>query len=218
MSKPKSGGKVGRRSSSIWLVVGGAVVAAAVLIAASLQPSRSPEPTPGPGAENLRNEKGPATAKVTVVEYGDYLCPHCADAGRIVEAQLDELIKKGDVRFVFKNFVINREPAQWAAEAAQCAADQGQFWQLHTKLMADQRLWSKETLKTEAGKVKLDMPTFNQCFDSGKYTAQVQQETQEAIAKGFEGTPTFEINGKQLRIQRSFSEVADAVKKELGQK
>ncbi len=110
------------------------------------------------------------------------------------------LIESGQVRYVYRDFVLNshRPYAQIAAEAAQCAADQGMYWAYHAQLFENQKQWNKAELKAYAEALGLDTQTFNQCLDSGKYTEAVNQMTQEALDVGAPGTPTFVLNGEML--------------------
>jgi protein-disulfide isomerase len=90
--------------------------------------------------------------------------------------------------------------SQWAAEASECAADQGAFWEYHDFLYANQNgenkgTFNQENLKQFAGQLGLDEDAFSQCFDSGKYTDIVKQEKQMAQQLGVQSTPTFVING-----------------------
>lgn len=123
------------------------------------------------------------------------------------------LIESGQVSFTYKSFVLDqhRPYAQWAAEAAYCAADQGKFRPYHEYLSANQKQFTKADLKSYAQRLELDTAAFNQCFDSGKFTKQVNAETNEAMKLGLPGTPSFIIDGKVLDWN-SLDDVVKAVK------
>lgn len=93
--------------------------------------------------------------------------------------------------------------SQWAAEASECAAEQGRFWEYHDLLYArqsgeNQGAFSKDNLKRFAEEIGLDTKAFNACLDAGKYAAQVQADTAFAKALGISGTPAFLVNGQPV--------------------
>jgi protein-disulfide isomerase len=104
------------------------------------------------------------------------------------------------VRFGYFNYAILGDESQWAAEAAECAADQNSYWEYHDYLFdhqngENQGAFSKDNLKKFAADMGLDTKTFNECFDSGKYTKLVQDQSAYARQLGVSSTPTFIING-----------------------
>lgn len=111
-------------------------------------------------------------------------------------------IEAGQVSFVYKDFVLNshRPGAQYAAEAVQCAADQGAYWAYHGYMFTHQKQFTKTDLKGFAKDLGLDTKAFNQCFDAGKYTDAVNASTKEAVNLKLQGTPTFFINGKMVDL------------------
>jgi len=101
----------------------------------------------------------------------------------------------------------------WAAEAAYCADEQGQFWPYHDKLYQSQGsegggAFSRDNLKRFARELGLDSSAFNSCLDSGKYVAQVQSDTNSAGQAGVRGTPTFILNGRQVNVMARDPQVA----------
>lgn len=108
------------------------------------------------------------------------------------------------MQFTYKDYVLasHRPQAQWAAEAAHCAADQGKFWAYRATLFTNQKRWTKADLKLYAEKLGLDTTQFNQCFDSGKHTAEVEKSTKEAMEAKIPGTPGYVINGTQIDIRQ----------------
>src|ERR1700722_18584079 len=105
--------------------------------------------------------QGLSSAPVTLVEYGDYECPHCGHAYPIIKAVQKKLGPK--LRFVFRNFPLsNMHPfAQLAAEAAEAAGAQGKFWEMHDAIYENQESLGEEMLEGLAKKLKLDIDSFN---------------------------------------------------------
>lgn len=145
---------------------------------------------------------GNANAPVTIVEYGDFQCPFCQRyAQNVQSAIVSEYINTGKAKFVWKDYAFLGQESLWAAEAARCANDQGKFWQYHDYTYSHQGqensgAFSKANLKKFAQAVGLNMAQFNNCLDSGKYTAFIQQETQQGSAYGVSGTPATFVNGR----------------------
>lgn len=137
-----------------------------------------------------------------------------------MKPQLAALIATGEVKFTYKHMIVIGDGVRstWAGEAAECAADQGQFWNYHDWLLKNQKTapFTKENLKKWAGELGMDTKSFGQCLDSKKYEAKVQAESKEGRNLGLTGTPSFLINGKQIKLERSYDEVITAIKKELG--
>lgn len=101
------------------------------------------------------------------------------------------------------NFAFLGPESTWSAEAAECAADQEKFWEYHDKLYdsqsgENQGAFNKENLKKFAQEIGLDTQAFNECLDSGKYMALIQEDTQAASSLGVKSTPTFLINGQPV--------------------
>lgn len=105
--------------------------------------------------------------------------------------------------------------AQPAAEAAQCAREQGKFWEYHDKLFANQRALSDEDLKKYASELGLDTDKFNACYDSGKYRSDVLQDAQVGQQVGVRGTPAFFINGRFLSGAQPFNKFKEIIDQEL---
>jgi protein-disulfide isomerase len=125
--------------------------------------------------------KGPTDAKVTIVEFSDFQCPYCA---RFVQETMPTLLQNyGDkVRFVFMNFPLSQihADAEKAAEASECAHDQGAFWQYHDLLFQNQGALDVASLKNYAQAAGLDAEKFNQCLDSGEKASAVQADVETA--------------------------------------
>ena len=138
---------------------------------------------------------GPATAPVTLLEYGDYECPHCGRAFPIVQ-ELRRRLGDG-LRFVFRNFPLTQihEHAEHAAEAAEAAAAQGKFWQMHDWLFRHQFALDDEALIEGAGELGLDVERVRRELADGTYRQRVRDDFSSGIRSGVNGTPTFYING-----------------------
>jgi protein-disulfide isomerase len=159
--------------------------------------------------------RGPADAKVTIVEFSDFQCPFCGRATPIVE----EVLKKyeGKVRFVFREFPLPmHENAQKAAEAALCANEQGKFWPLYEKMFANQKDLSVTQIKGYAKDLGIDSAKFDACLDSGKEAAAVKADIAAGSEAGVDGTPAFFINGRPLSGAQTIDKFTDVIDQELG--
>ena len=158
--------------------------------------------------------KGPAEAKVTIVEFSDFQCPYCAKAA-VEAAQVVQKFPK-DVKLVFKQFPLeDHSQAALAAEASLAAQAQGKFWPLHDRMYANFRQINRANIFTWATQAGLDMTRFKADLDSHKYAARVHAEEQEGEVAGVEGTPTFFINGKRFNGVFEVSAIAPIIADEL---
>ena len=139
--------------------------------------------------------QGPADAPVTLVEYGDYECPHCGRAHPIVKDVQSRL--GATLRFVFRNFPLRESHphAEHAAEAAEAGAAQGQFWEMHDTLFEHQRRLDDASLVSYAQALGLDTATFEQELRDHVHAARVREDFRSGVRSGVNGTPTFFING-----------------------
>ena len=138
---------------------------------------------------------GELTAPVTLVEYGDFECTDCGHAYPIVKEIQERL---GDrLCFVYRYFPMAtiHPHARHAAEAAEIAAKQGKFWQMHDYLFENQMELDDDSLKRYADNLGLDMKQFNREFDEHVYAARVREDFMSGMRSGVNGTPTFYING-----------------------
>lgn len=141
--------------------------------------------------------RGPAEGKVTLVEYGDFECPHCGEAEPIVRQLLGEF--GGDLRFVFRHLplVDVHEHAALAAEAAEAAGAQGKFWEMHDVLFAKQNALRLEDFLGYAEGLGLDLAQFSADLESRRLSLRVRRDLESADLSGVAGTPTFFINGRR---------------------
>lgn len=147
--------------------------------------------------------EGNSNAPVTMIEFSDFQCPFCEKFYSQTLSQITQnYIDSGKVKLVFKNMPLeNLHPnAKSAAMAAECANEQGKFWDYHNKLFANQNSWANlasvnatSTFKQYASQIGLDTTNFNSCVDSGKYADKVNKDSQDGASYGATGTPTFFI-------------------------
>jgi protein-disulfide isomerase len=139
--------------------------------------------------------RGPAAAPLTLVEYGDYQCPYCGAAYPIVKEI--ERILGDELRSVFRNFPLSEvhPHAFQAAEAAESAAAQGRFWEMHDRLYEHQKRLRTEDLLSHAEALGLDLGRFETELDGHAHEARVRNDFVSGIRSGVNGTPTFFVNG-----------------------
>ena len=138
--------------------------------------------------------KGEKNAKITLIEFSDYQCPFCSRHSRDTLPQLErEYIASGKLKYVFRNFPIESiHPLAFKAhEAANCAGEQGKYWEMHGRLFANQKAMSPKDLSDHAQALVLDMPKFQQCLDSGKHAAKIRKDLADGQKAGVQGTPSF---------------------------
>ncbi|HEV8701479.1 MAG TPA: thioredoxin domain-containing protein [Candidatus Polarisedimenticolia bacterium] len=155
--------------------------------------------------------KGPAKAPITIVEFSDYQCPYCSRA----ETTVTEVLKKyGDkIRLVYRDYPLSfHQNANVAAQASECAEEQGKFWEMHGAMFANQSKLAATDLVETAATIGLEKDKFKACLDSGKYKDEVQKDFEDGQKAGVTGTPTFFINGIPMvgaRDVNSFAEIID---------
>ena len=156
--------------------------------------------------------KGPASAKVTVIEFSDFQCPFCGRVNPTLKEIEDQY--KGKIKIAFRNLPLPfHDKAHLAAEAALAANEQGKFWAMHDKLFANQQALDRPSLEKYAQELGLNMNKFTAALDSGKFKDKVDSDAKEGAAVGATGTPTFFINGTRLvgaQPADKFKEVIDA--------
>ena len=148
-----------------------------------------------PVSESRDHIQGPATAAVTLVEYGDYECPYCAQAYLIVKEVQERLGSK--VRFVFRNFPLTklRPHAYQSALAVETAAAQGKFWEMYDFLFKHGQSLTDDNLRLSAAKLGLNVNKFDLEFRDQTYSRHVDEDIQSGEESGVTKTPTFFING-----------------------
>ncbi|MCL4394034.1 MAG: DsbA family protein [Chloroflexi bacterium] len=188
----------------------GILVVIAVIVLFTLQrPSAPSAATTGGGLSAPGRTAGDPNAKLKVVEYADFQCPICREFAIGTEPQIDaQYIKTGKISFTYNYFPVVDQgtigESNWAAEAAECANQQGKFWEYHDKLYA---VWTgehvgdftKPKLEGYAAQLGLDTAKFNQCLETDQTASVVRADEQQATKLGLPGTPSFLVNGKVLQ-------------------
>jgi protein-disulfide isomerase len=158
--------------------------------------------------------RGAATAPVTIVEFSDYECPYCASAEGTVRQVLSSYGEK--VRLVHQAFPLSIHPnAPKAAEAAFCAGEQGRYWEMHESLLARQEALGVDDLKGRARALRLDLPRFDACLDSGRMAASVEASKKLGEKIGVTSTPAFFVNGRPLTGAQPLDRFKELVDHEL---
>jgi len=140
--------------------------------------------------------RGPLTAPVTVVEYGDFECPYCGQAEPVVRELLRDF---ADVRYVWRHLPLNdvHPNAQLAAEAAEAASDQGAFWEMHDLLLGHQDALAPSDLMTYADQLGLGLERFTDGLRTHSAAVRIAEDVDSADLSDVTGTPTFFINGRR---------------------
>src|ERR1700727_3753185 len=140
--------------------------------------------------------QGLIDAPISLLEYGDYECPACGQAYRVIKAV--QQILENSLCFAFRTFprTMIHPHAEQAAEAAEAAAAQGNFWEMHDLLFENQNALEDEDLAKNALRLHLDIPLFITQLASGAFLERVKADVVSGLKSGVNGTPTFFINGK----------------------
>ena len=155
--------------------------------------------------------RGPGDSLVTVVEYGDFECPYCGRA----EPVLRELLRDfGDVRYVWRHLPLNdvHPEAQLAAEAAEAAALQGAFWEMHDRLLEHQGAMGLVDLRGHAEALGLDLDRFARDLEDHAGVVRIAEDVDGADLSGVAGTPTFFVNGRRYQGSFDIDALSEAVR------
>ncbi|MBR9678873.1 MAG: DsbA family protein [Nanoarchaeota archaeon] len=161
--------------------------------------------------------KGDENAPVTIIEFSDFECPFCARfyAQTLPDIQR-EYVDTGKVKLVFRDFPLGfHANAQKASEAAECANEQGNFWEMHDKLFEEGVSGGVTSFKQYASDLGLNTDTFNDCLDTGKYESEVQNDLSDGQSYGVSGTPAFFINGILVTGAQPFEVFKNVIDEEL---
>jgi protein-disulfide isomerase len=172
-------------------------------------------PSLTPPVSTRDHSQGPANAPLTLVEYGDYQCPFCGAAYPVVKQLQEALGKK--LRFVFRNFPLTQAHpyALIAAEAAEAAALQGKFWEMHDLLFERQRILEPGILPVWAREVGLDLEQFGAAIREEGIAKRIKEDRTSGIHSGVNGTPTFFINGSRHDDAPDYDSLAVALQQQL---
>lgn len=183
-----------------------------LLVACNTTPTPTPIPTPTPvppsAIKTIGRTKGNPDAKVTLVLYADFQCPFSRQYWRDIEPMVErDFVETGKISYTYKYFpVIDGDrlgESHWSAYAAECANEQGKFWEYRDKLYAEwfgenSGAYVRDNLKKYAAELKLDTQKFNACLDSDRYGTLVLDHLIEALQIKLPGTPTFLVNGRKI--------------------
>lgn len=152
--------------------------------------------------------KGDPNAPITIVEFSDFQCPFCARFFTTTLPLIEKnYIETGKVKFVYRDFPLPdiHQNAIPAAIAAECADEQGMFWEYHDKIFENQLLWQDldkqnvvSTFEQFAKELGLDTESFNTCLESAKYLDEVQNDLNDGVSYGVTGTPGFFIGNEKI--------------------
>jgi Na+:H+ antiporter, NhaA family len=149
-----------------------------------------------PPVDPARDHVSGSDSAPTLLEYGDFECPYCAQA--YVEVKRAQRRLGDGVRFVFREFPLDKHPhARDAALAAEAAALQGRFWEMHDKLFEARGRLSRADLAGYAEQLGLDMTRFERDLDSRELAARVDEDFRSGLESGVDGTPSFYLDGER---------------------
>ena len=152
---------------------------------------------------------GSDTAPVEVTEYADFQCPHCGEFAIVQFPTIrEQLIATGRLRWRFREFPLNFAWSRMSALAAECAGEQGKFWEMVDAMFQRQSDWGQST-KNPAGLFRdlgrgtgVDVTKYDACMDSQRYAGRIELSRQEGVARNVTGTPTFFVRGAPLDTRR----------------
>jgi len=155
--------------------------------------------------------EGNEDALVTLVEYADYQCPYCGSAHPVIKRLQKSL--GNTLRFVFRNFPLtdSHPYALLAAEAAEVAALQGKFWEMHDLIFENQEQLEPDVLPVWARRIGLDLDQFAKAIREGKVTKRIEQDYASGVESGVDGTPTFFINGTPYEDEDDYDSLRAAL-------
>ena len=158
---------------------------------------------------------GPDDAPVTIVEFSDYQCPYCQTWYTQTYSQIMSSYPN-QIRFVYRDLPLPMHPeAVPAAEAADCAGEQGAYWKYHDALFSGKYSLGRTAYEHIASDLGLDKTAFTTCLDDHRYTAEIQSDAADAAALGLNGTPSFVINGRILVGALPFASFKAIIDEEL---
>ncbi len=224
------------RFLAISVLVAAAVIGGALVFSTMYRPNVTPSGGNGAGAGALATNEaimklgardailGAQNAPVTIIEYGDYQCPFCAQFFSQTEPQIiANYVNSGKVKIVFRNFPFLGPESTAAAQAAECANDQGKLWPYHDALYAakvgdeqkgggeNDGFYNRALFVKLAQGLGLNMTTFTSCVDTNKNASLVAQERAAATAAGINSTPSFFVNGTSVLGAQPYADFAQVI-------
>ncbi len=165
---------------------------------------------------------GNPNAKVTVIEFADFRCPFCEQWFQTVEPNLiKDYVNTGKVKFYFRNYAFLGPASTLAANAGECANEQGKFWQFHDYMYShqpsesDTSMYTVANLSQIAGNLGMNQSQFQSCLSSNKYNNNVTKDLNDGSAAGVNGTPTTFINGIPIVGAVPYSQIKAEIDKAL---
>lgn len=209
---------------ALFAIVGVVAIVLAAVLFVVLKPKPAAASSTSDPVVGARFIFGPADAKVTVVEFANYLCVHCRDHSNDVLPQIKrEYIDTGKIRYVFRDLpFVGQDMVIRAGEGAACAADNKLYYEYQEVLFRSATQWANLTgdsldnfLTDLAGQVGMAPATFSSCLKSGSKRDGVLADQDAANKLGITGTPTFYVNGTQYTGTRSFDSWKEILDKAL---
>lgn len=183
-------------------------------------PAPVPEPQQPPGPVNITvtaddHVRGPENAKVTIVEWSDFQCPFCSRFHPTIQQAITEY--PNDVRWVYRHFPLEsiHPNARPSAEASECAAEQGKFWEFADAMFAAQEKLGAAFYEETARALGLELDQFKECVSSKKYEDKVRTQESSGLAVGVRGTPGSFVNGIELGGAVPYAQVKALIEQEL---
>lgn len=211
------------QETKILLIIGLVTLVVTILGVFLLNKSSTGSPNSGPVDQNIliredSYQTASASAKVTVVEFGDFQCPACAASYPVVE----EIIKTypDKVNFVFRHFPLTiHKNAVVASQAVEAAGEQGKFWEMQAILYKNQTDWGesnnpREYFEKYAKELGLQVDQFKQVLDQEKYKDKILRDYADGVSLGVNSTPSFFINGVKINLV-SYDQLKQQVEKNL---
>lgn len=209
-----------------------AVLAAAGVAALLLAGGGGPEPV-GPLSQAATDvepdsgafaaARGPEDAPVTLIEFADFQCSHCANFASLPGPALQrDYVETGQVRMLFYDFPLSRRSnAVPAALAARCAGDQDQFWQMQSRIFSNQTEWARSDgpeghFADYARAIGLDMDRFNECYSNREHLEEIMASRRYGEQLQVTGTPAIFVNGRQAQ-NYSYEAVSSLIEQELAE-
>jgi protein-disulfide isomerase len=195
--------------------------------ATSVPPTATPSPVPPTPTPGLDSEPyaslGSPDAPVTIYEFSDYGCPACRHYALFTFPTIkEEYIDTGKVYYVFKDYPVVSRQGGLAAQAAECAGEQGHYWDMHSQLFIDPGEWdsvppeaAQTVFRRYAQAYEIDADALAQCVAEGRYEADVARDVEEGTQIGWFGTPTFFINRKMLSGAQPPEVFREVIEREL---
>ncbi|MEK7603753.1 MAG: DsbA family protein [Patescibacteria group bacterium] len=215
-------------------ILPGAIIMAGVLISAAVIYSngglggtaRIGDPVVAPKAVSTDDDAylGDKDAPVVIIEFSDYQCPFCRSFWRDTLPLIkSEYIASGKVRFVYRDFPLDMHPgAMPAAQATECAEEQGKFWEMHDRIFIEQEKqgggtvqFGVDDLKKWAAGIGLNVSELSSCLNSQKYAEEVKKDLNDGQTAGVSGTPGFFVNGRLVVGAQPFSVFKAIIDEEL---